>query len=116
MLLPRTRAAAATCACLVLTATATHARPHVDDGNLYNSARVVASAEKFDNVDLKAAHRTLPFGSIVKVVNRRNGKSVVVEITERASSKLRRGMIGLPREAAAQIGLASPALTPLPLH
>lgn len=111
MLLPRTRAAAATCACLVLTATATHARPHVDDGNLYNSARVVASAEKFDNVDLKAAHRTLPFGSIVKVVNRHNGKSVVVEINERASSKLRRGMIGLPREAAAQIGMARRGVT-----
>ena len=111
MLLSRFRAAAAACACLVLTATAAHARPHVDHGNLYNSARIMASAEKFDDVALKAAHRTLPFGSIVKVVNRRNGKSVVVEINDRASSKLRRGMIGLPREAAAQIGMARRGVT-----
>src|SRR5262245_29372319 len=102
MLLPRSSAAAATCACLVLTATAAHARPHVDFTGRYAAGRVVAS-DKLDGVAPKAAHRTLPFGSIVKVVNRRNGKFVVVEINDRARSKLSRRMIGLSPEAAREI-------------
>jgi rare lipoprotein A len=32
---------------------------------------------------LTAAHRTLPFGTRVSVVNKRNGKSVIVRITDR---------------------------------
>jgi rare lipoprotein A len=106
MLLPRSSAAAATCACLVLTATAAHARPHADFSGFAATGRVVATPEKVDGVALKAAHRTLPFGSIVKVVNRRNGKSVVVEINDRARSKLTRRMIGLSPEAARELGMA----------
>src|SRR5262245_30323307 len=105
MLLPRLGAAAATCACLVLTAPAAHARPHVDLAGFYKSGRVAASQERVDGAVPKAAHRTLPFGSIVKVVNRRNGKSVVVEISDRGRSKLTRRMIGLAPEAAQQIGV-----------
>ena len=42
-----------------------------------------ASGSKFDNNKLTAAHKKLPFGTIVKVTNEKNGKSVVVEITDR---------------------------------
>ncbi len=50
----------------------------------YNYAgRKSASGERIDTSALTAAHRTLPFGSRVKITNKRNGKSVVVRINDR---------------------------------
>lgn len=45
--------------------------------------RRTASGVPFDKNGLTAAHRTLPFHTKVKVTNLSNGKSVVVEITDR---------------------------------
>lgn len=45
--------------------------------------RKTASGEVYDKQELTAAHKTLPFGTKVKVTNTRNGKSVVVEINDR---------------------------------
>jgi rare lipoprotein A len=42
-----------------------------------------ASGRRFDEYELTAAHRTLPFGSQVKVTDLRNKRSVVVTITDR---------------------------------
>lgn len=42
-----------------------------------------ASGKIFSNNKLTAAHKKLPFGTIVKVTNETNGKSIVVEITDR---------------------------------
>lgn len=42
-----------------------------------------ASGERVNPNALTAAHRTLPFGTRVRVTNTRNGKSVVVRITDR---------------------------------
>jgi rare lipoprotein A len=42
-----------------------------------------ASGRRFDENELTAAHRTLPFGSQVKVTDLRNKRSVVVTITDR---------------------------------
>jgi rare lipoprotein A len=42
-----------------------------------------ASGERASPNKLTAAHRTLPFGSRVRVTNRRNGRSVVVRINDR---------------------------------
>lgn len=42
-----------------------------------------ASGKIFNNNKLTAAHKKLPFGTIVKVTNETNGKSVIVEITDR---------------------------------
>lgn len=42
-----------------------------------------ASGQRFDMNKLTAAHKKLPFGTKVKVTNEANGKSVVVEITDR---------------------------------
>ena len=47
------------------------------------NGRKTASGEVFSNLKLTAAHRTLPFGTEVKVTNLRTGKSVVVEINDR---------------------------------
>ena len=45
--------------------------------------RNTASGKMFDMYEMTAAHKTLPFGSIVEVTNLANGKTVQVEITDR---------------------------------
>ncbi len=45
--------------------------------------RKTASGKIFDMYKLTAAHKTLPFGTKMKVTNESNGKSVIVEITDR---------------------------------
>ncbi len=42
-----------------------------------------ASGEAYSPVKLTAAHRTLPFGTLVRVTNLRNGRTVVVRINDR---------------------------------
>src|SRR5580704_7542241 len=44
---------------------------------------MTASGERFAPERLTAAHRTLPFGTMVRVTNMRNGRSVVVRINDR---------------------------------
>ena len=51
-------------------------------GERFNGRRT-ASGKIFNMNKLTAAHKKLPFGTIVKVTNIKNGKSVVVEITDR---------------------------------
>lgn len=47
------------------------------------NGRKTASGKRFDNNKLTAAHKKLPFGTKLKVTNEQNGKSVIVEITDR---------------------------------
>ncbi|MBW3523442.1 septal ring lytic transglycosylase RlpA family protein [Chryseobacterium sp. NKUCC03_KSP] len=47
------------------------------------NGRKTASGEVFDNSKLTAAHRTLPFGTEIKVTNLNNGKEVIVSINDR---------------------------------
>jgi rare lipoprotein A len=51
-------------------------------GNEYQS-RKTSSGEIFDQAKHTAAHRTLPFGTRVKVTNTQNSKSVVVKVNDR---------------------------------
>ncbi|QBZ97006.1 septal ring lytic transglycosylase RlpA family protein [Flavobacterium sangjuense] len=50
--------------------------------NKFNGRRT-ASGKKFDNDGYTAAHKKLPFGTRLKVTNEANGKSVIVEVTDR---------------------------------
>lgn len=52
-------------------------------GDRYGKGRKTASGKRFDKNKATAAHRTLPFGTIVLVTNKKTGKSVKVEITDR---------------------------------
>jgi rare lipoprotein A len=45
--------------------------------------RKTASGERFNTNDLTAAHKTLPFGTFVRVTNISNGKTTVVKINDR---------------------------------
>ncbi len=66
--------------------------------------RPTASGEPFDMKELTAAHRTLPFGTRVRVTNEANGRSVVVRINDRGPVAERR-IIDLSRRAAELIGI-----------
>ena len=48
--------------------------------------RLTSSGEVFDTNEMTAAHRTLPFGTMVKVTNLDNGQSAVVKINDRGPS------------------------------
>ena len=66
--------------------------------------RPTASGERYDMAQLTAAHKTLPFGSRVRVVNLANGREVVVRINDRGPF-VRGRHIDLSRRAAEQIGM-----------
>jgi len=67
--------------------------------------RQTASGEIFDTNELTAAHKTLAFGTVVKVTNLENGKSTVVRINDRGPFIPGR-IIDLSRAAAVAIGAA----------
>ncbi|RKS94978.1 rare lipoprotein A [Flavobacterium limicola] len=56
-----------------------HASYYADKFN----GKKTASGTRFDNKRYTAAHKKLPFGTKVKVTNEKNGKWVIVEITDR---------------------------------
>jgi rare lipoprotein A len=66
--------------------------------------RRTANGERFDMNALTAAHKTLPFGSRVRVTNPRSGASVVVRINDRGPF-VRGRHIDLSREAAERVGI-----------
>lgn len=72
-------------------------------GNEFNGRRT-ASGAHFDPLALTAAHRTLPFGTRVRVRNLQNGRSVVVRINDRGPWTGSR-VIDLSQAAAQAIGL-----------
>jgi len=69
-------------------------------------SRKTASGGLFDQSAFTAAHRTLPFGTKVKITNVRNGKSVIVRINDRGPF-VRGRIIDLSRSAFSQIGNTS---------
>ncbi len=64
--------------------------------------RRTASGEKFRNDSLTAAHKTLPFGSIVKVTNLKNDSVVMVRVNDRLPKYSKRD-IDLTIKAAKQL-------------
>ena len=77
--------------------------------NYYHSkfhGKRTASGQLHDKTKLVAAHRTLPFGTCVKVTNKRNGKCCVVTVNDRGPFT-RGKVIDVSQEAAKQLGLLS---------
>jgi len=73
-------------------------------GGVFNG-RKTASGEVFDMYAMTACHPTLPFGSIVRVVNRSNHRSVVVRITDRGDLGTEDRIIDLSYGAAEKLGM-----------
>ena len=72
-------------------------------GNPYHG-RKTANGETYDMGALTAAHRTLPFGSIVRVRRSDDGREVQVRINDRGPFFINR-VIDLSQEAARRIGM-----------
>lgn len=64
----------------------------------------MSNGDKYHKDSLTCAHAKFPLGTLLKVTNIKNGKSVVVEVTDRCSNHARR-IIDLSYAAAKQIGL-----------
>lgn len=77
--------------------------------------RRTASGEIFNMHRLTAAHRTLPFGTLVKVTNLRNGRTVVVRITDRGPFGRGR-ILDLSRAGAARLGILRAGVAPVQLR
>lgn len=72
--------------------------------------RMSASGAIYDEDQLTAAHRTLPFGTRVRVTNLKNDRSVVVTIIDRGPVSRRR-VIDLSRHAAELLGFVASGTT-----
>lgn len=70
--------------------------------------RRTASGERYSKHKLTAAHRTLPFGAIVKVTEVKTGKWLVVRINDRGPH-VRKRIIDLSYAAAKQLGMVKGA-------
>lgn len=68
------------------------------------NGRKTSTGEIFSNEKLTAANNFLKLGTLVRIVNPRNGKSVVVKINDRMNAKNQR-LIDLSQAAARKLGL-----------
>jgi rare lipoprotein A len=78
---------------------------HAESGvaSFYSGGKT-ASGEVSGPKEYTAAHRTLPFGTLVLVTNTRNGKTVLVRINDRGPFGRAR-IIDLSRAAAIELGM-----------
>jgi peptidoglycan lytic transglycosylase len=76
------------------------------------SGSQTASGQRFNPSAMTAAHRSLPFGTKVRVTNKRNGRSVVVTINDRGPF-IRGRIIDLSSGAAGVIGMRSSGVAPV---
>jgi rare lipoprotein A len=74
-----------------------------------------ASGERYQHNKLTAAHKNLPFGTLVKVTNLSNGKSVEVRINDRGPYSKGR-IIDLSRSAAKKIDMIQDGVTRVKLE
>jgi len=85
----------------------THRRLTTGEASYYAGGfegRSTASGEPYRAAEYTAAHRSLPFGTMLRVTNVRNGRSVVVRVNDRGPFHARR-IVDLSRAAAAELGL-----------
>ena len=79
------------------------------DGNL------TANGEVYDMNGISAAHKTLPFGTIVRVVEFSTGKSIVVRINDRGPF-IEGRIIDLSKGAARELGIIDKGITKVGLR
>lgn len=77
--------------------------------------RLTANGEEFDMNLMTAAHRTLPFNTMVWVKNLDNGKTAMVRINDRGPFAKNR-IIDLSKKAAQQLGMVGPGTANVELY
>ena len=78
----------------------------------YWQPQAVASGGRFNPNALTAAHKTLPFGTRVRVTNLNNGRSVTVTINDRGPY-IKGRVIDLSRRAAQVVGMTGSGVAPV---
>lgn len=72
----------------------------------YDSNGITASGEKMNSKKRTAAHKRLPFGSMVKITDKRTGKSSVAKITDRGPF-IRGRILDVSKQVAKDLGILS---------
>ena len=76
---------------------------------------LTANGERFDQNAMTAAHPTLPLGTVVRVTNLQNGRTVKVRINDRGPYAHGR-VIDLSKAAAAALGFKEQGVTPVAIE
>ena len=102
---------AAICICVIAAVANGAPSPPAEEGlaSVYGeqfNGKSTASGERYNSGTLTAAHRTLPFGTVVRVTNLGNGKSVRVRINDRGPHVQGR-IIDLSSSAAVALGMST---------
>ena len=92
------------CAALLFAGHAAQAQTGIASIYAYAGSKT-ASGQRAHPGGLTAAHRTLPFGTMVKVTNRRNGKAITVRINDRGPF-IRGRVIDVTPAAARALGFS----------
>lgn len=77
--------------------------------------RKTANGEIYRGETLTAAHRTLPFGTKVRVKNLRNGREVIVRINNRGPF-IKKRIVDLSKRAAREVGMLKSGVVPVELE
>lgn len=70
--------------------------------------RRTASGERYDHQAMTVAHRTLPFGTVLRVTNERNGRTITVRVNDRGPH-IRGRIVDLSGAAARRLGVTGVA-------
>ncbi len=76
------------------------------------NGRLTASGVRYDPAALTCAHRSLPFGTRLRVIEQAHGRSVVVTVNDRGPF-VRGRVVDLSRAAAAAIGIVERGVAPV---
>jgi rare lipoprotein A len=82
--------------------------------SFYSSGEKTASGEKFEPKELTAAHRTLPFGTKLRVTNVATGQSVTVRVNDRGPFVAGR-VVDVSHGAAESLGMVGKGITKVKL-
>jgi rare lipoprotein A len=100
------------------TTTSTTTEHNVQRGlaSWYGESQMTASGERFDKRAMTAAHRSLPFGTRVRVTNQHNGRSVIVRINDRGPYGGHGRIIDLSEAAARELHMIDAGVVPVTLE
>lgn len=78
----------------------------------YAMTSLTASGERASPSTMTAAHRTLPFGTKIRVTNQRNGKSVVLRVNDRGPF-IKGRIVDVTKRAARKLGFVKSGWAPV---
>jgi rare lipoprotein A len=100
---------------LLLSFTSLHAQIQRGEASYYSknwTGRKTANGERLHHDSLTCAHKTYPFGTLLKVTNPANGLSVIVKVTDRGPYARGR-IVDLSVRAAKELGIISQGIAPV---